>query len=961
LNRIDEYIDALVHSEHFQSQVAARHLVAGRPLQSADWRKVLSPSVIAMLQRLGFSQLYSHQLEAFKSISSGIHTVVATPTASGKTLIYNLPLFEQLTRDATVTALYVFPLKALAQDQLDTFGRWARAVGAPAPSAAIYDGDTNAYQRKKIRRQPPNVLMTNPEMVHLSLLAYHEQWQSFFKRLKYVVIDEVHTYRGMLGAHMAQTLRRLQRICRHYGACPTFIFTSATLADPGRMAGQLIDAPVAAITQSGAPQGNRHIVLIDPSSSAAQAAILMLKAAMARGLRTIVYTQSRKMAELISLWAQQRSGVFRDKIKAYRAGLMPGDRRDIEQRLKNGELLAVVSTSALELGIDIGDLDLCILVGYPGSMMSTWQRSGRVGRKGQKSALILIAAQDALDRYFMSHPESFLNGQAETGVVNPYNRVALQAHLECAAAELALSAGEPWTRHPEVRPVIDLLEREGLLRRTAEGHHWYSRRRRPHLQVHFRGYGQNHRIVDGVTGDPIGEIDAHRLYREMHPGAVYLQQGETYLVESIEPAQLLVRVRPARLDYYTRVRGDTEVEVLEIRDRKTIGCTQVHTGTLKVTDHITAYDRVQTATGQTLQQIPLQVPPTIIETQGIWFDIDEVARHRVVGRAFDFLGTLHAAEHAAIRMMPLLVLADRNDLGGLSTPFHSQTGRAAIFIYDGVPGGAGFSEQAFARADDLLRYTRQALEQCPCETGCPSCVHSPKCGSGNQPLDKAGAAFLLHHLQQSQPGVRPELYAIARPPAIRPVPGAAAKTTRFGVFDLETQCSADEVGGRHQAHRMRVSCGIVYDSRYDRFDVYDEARIDHLIDHLKHLDLVVGFNSKRFDYKVLSGYSDFDFLNLPSLDMLESVRAHLGFRLSLDHLAAATLGVRKNGTGLDALRWWREGLVDKIIDYCRMDVCLTRDLYLFARRTGYLIHQEGDGMKFRIPVDASGQHTSPRR
>jgi DEAD/DEAH box helicase domain-containing protein len=928
-------------------------MIPGLAPQLTDLPPNLASSVDAMLRGFGFLQLYSHQKEAFTAVSSGIHTVVATPTASGKTLIYNLPVFDAVARDPEARALYIYPLKALAQDQLAAFLQWSKAIAPPVPTAAIYDGDTNSYQRRKIRRDPPNVIMTNPEMVHLALLAYHEQWRVFFGNLKFVVIDEVHTYRGMLGAHVAQSIRRLHRICAYYGACPTFICTSATLADPGRLAGQLIDAPVKTVSQSGAPQGDRHIVLIDPLNSPAQAAISLLKAALARQLRTIVYTQSRKMAELISMWVRQRSGRWREKISAYRAGLMPQDRRHIEKRLKNGDLLAVVSTSALELGIDIGDLDLCVLVGYPGSMISTWQRSGRVGRQGQPSASILIAAENALDRFFIYHPQAFWDGEAESAVINPYNTVALKAHLECAAAELPLDEDEPWVRQPPVRAVLDLLERNGTLRRTVDGAHWHARRRRPHLSVHFRGDGKNYRLVDASTSDPIGEIDSHRLYREAHPGAVYLQQGETYLVESIEPEQQLVRMRPAILDYYTRVRADTDVVIEQVQDRKTVGSISVYMGALKVTDHITAYDRVSTRTGKTLTQIPLDVPPLTFETQGIWFDIHPETCREIAERGFDLMGALHAAEHAAISMMPLFVLADRNDLGGLSTSFHAQTGQATIFIYDGVPGGAGFSSQAFVRAAELLRHTRTAVSRCPCESGCPACVHSPKCGSGNYPIDKAGAVLLLHLLLRPRPAPS-KIPAMALPTAGTEATAPGKRLPcHFGVFDLETQRSAQEVGGWRQAHRMRISCGIVFDSRNNEFAVYDEGHVDELIDHLKRLDLVVGFNSKRFDYNVLAGYSDFDFSQLPSLDLLECVHQYLGYRLTLEHLAEATLGMGKTGCGLDALRWWREGNLEKIRDYCRMDVCLTRDLYLFACRNGYLIYQDRQGIRFRIPLDVT--------
>lgn len=959
MNRTQEYIDALRRSDRLGGQVAAYHRVPGRSARFDPIPDGLCQPVRTMLRHLGVDRLYSHQSQALAAIAAGRHTVVATPTASGKTLIYNVPVWEAIARDPLARALYIFPLKALARDQLDTFGHWSQRAVPLTPTAAIYDGDTSVYQRKKIRAHPPNVLMTNPEMVHMALLAYHERWNAFFSRLQVVVIDEVHTYRGMLGAHMAQVMRRLHRVCEHHGARPTFVLTSATVADPGRLAGELTGLAVRAILESSAPQGARHIVLIDPEQNPARTAILLLKAALARNLRTIVYTQSRKLAELIVVWVQEQSGPWSEKISVYRAGLMPEHRRDIEQRLKSGDLLAVVSTSALELGIDIGDLDLCILVGYPGSMTATWQRSGRVGRQGQDAALVMIAAENALDKYFIAHPSAFWQGKAETAVLNPYNRVALEAHLECAAAELPLAAGERWLAHPDVGAAAAHLETQGKLRRTSDGGRLHASRRRPHLTVNLRGTGPRYRIVDANTRAIVGEIDGYRLFRETHPGAIYLHQGRTYRVETVEARRHEIFVLPVQVDYYTRVRGDSDVSIIEVLESRPLGRTRVCMGWLKVTDLISGYEEVRTANGRVLNRIALDVQPTVFETQGIWFEVPPDIVRRLSAQGFDPMGALHAAEHAAIAIMPLLVLADRNDLGGLSTPFHPQSGSAVVFIYDGVPGGAGFSRQAYSQAAGLLEHTGRVIERCPCDSGCPACVHSPKCGSGNHPIDKAGALAVVRALQASHPSITT---ASASALSSRPAPAAPAPARRtplrYGVFDLETQRSAQEVGGWHMAHKMRVSCGVVYDSRQDDYTVYREHQVGMLIDHLRRVELVVGFNIKRFDYKVLSGYSDFDFDQLPGLDLLTLVYDQLGFRLSLDHLAEATLGVGKTASGLDALRWWQEGRLDDIIAYCRKDVRITRDLYRFALKNGYLLYRERAGGTFRVPLYV---HSSPSR
>jgi len=949
-----EYVESMITSPQFGPQVADWHYTPGRPSQWHPLPAYMPDTVAVMLRRLGLAQLYSHQIEALTVIAAGQSTVVATPTASGKTLIYNLPLFQAIVKDANARALYLFPLKALAQDQLKTFRHWSDMLDGATPQAAIYDGDTTAYQRRKIRQHPPNAVMTNPEMVHLALLPFHDRWGTFFRNLQFIVIDEVHTYRGMLGAHMAQLLRRLRRICDYYGASPTYICTSATLANPGQLTEQLIGVPVKTILESGAPQGGRHIVLIDPLQSTSTTAISLLKAALARQLRTIIYTQSRKMAELLAIWAQHSSGRWADRISVYRAGLMPEERRAIEERLKSGDLLAVVSTSALELGIDIGHLDICILVGYPGSMVSTWQRSGRVGRQGQEAALVLIAAENALDRYFIANPQAFRQGKAEKAVVNPFNRVALKAHLECAAAELPLACNDPWLASAEVKSALAQLESDGMVLRTADGASLHSQRRRPHRFVNLRGGGEKYRILDTAEGVDIGEMDGHRLFRETHLGAVYLHHGKTYLVQSLDVPRHIIHVRPvANLKYYTRVRATADVTILDVRERQTIGHSQVCSGMLEVIDHISGYDQVRSSDGKVLARLPLEVPPTRFETQALWWDAPDDICAFVSSRGFDVMGALHAAEHAAISIMPLLVSADRNDIGGMSTSFHPQVGAAAIFIYDGVPGGAGFSEEAYKKAAELLNHTQKAIQRCTCRTGCPGCVHSPKCGSGNHPIDKAGAVALLHQLRRplAADHVRQTSLPVTAPLSQK-TPGDPWQSRHYGVFDLETQLSAEEAGGWHQAHRMKISCGIVYDGEKNDFTVYTEERVEALIDHLKRFEQVIGFNSRRFDYKVLSGYSRFNFEKLPSLDLLEEVHRCLGFRRSLDHLAEATLGVRKNGSGLDALQWWQQGCMDKIIDYCRMDVCLTRDLYLFAREKGYLLFRANNGTKYRVPLGA---------
>jgi len=989
LKDINEYIEALKKSTEMGFQVAFHRVLPGAGAERGLPERPLPGALKDVLAAQGIASLYGHQALAIDQVRAGRHVVVATPTASGKSLVYNLPMIESVLADQGARGLYIFPLKALAQDQLRVFGSLAEACPpGRAPTAAIYDGDTTPWFRKKIRGAPPNVLMTNPEMLHLSLLPHHLQWAGFLQRLRLVVIDEVHTYRGIMGSNMSLVFRRLLRICHHYGARPTFVFCSATVGNPAGLAGQLTGLTATAVTRSGAPRGRRHLVFMDPPDGPVQTAIGLLKAALSRGLRTIVYTQSRKLTELIALWAANRAGAYADRISAYRAGFLPEERREIEAKLASGKLLAVISTSALELGIDIGDLDLCILVGYPGTVVSTWQRSGRVGRSGQDAALVLIAGDDALDRYFLRHPDRLISHPPETAVVNPENQDLLSRHLPCAAAEMPLHVEEPFMASPRVRHTAAALEAGGELLRSADGGRLFSKRKSPHRHVDLRGTGQRYRIVSKVTGDQIGEIDGFRAFRETHPGAVYLHRGETWRIEALDTEACRITAVPAEVDYYTRVMGSKDTEIQEIYEEKRVWGTTAFFGRLKVTDQVTGYERVLVRGNKLIGRTPLDLPPQVFETEGLWFAVPGPVQAAAEARQAHFMGGIHAVEHAAIGIFPLLVMADRNDLGGISTPFHPQVAGAAVFVYDGIPGGAGLCRQAFKQAPELLGHTLEAIRSCPCETGCPACVHSPKCGSGNRPIDKAAAVFILEELEKAAPEVlepekAPEVSEPGKAPEVsepekaagaarsrrfvsragrkgftgrgRPAPvptaaPAAVAEKSYGVFDLETQLSAQEVGGWHRADRMRVSCGVLYDFGADAFFEYTEDRVPELVAHLKRLDLVVGFNVKRFDYRVLSGYTDTDFTAIPTLDLLEEIHRQLGFRLSLDHLARVTLGVQKSADGLQALRWWKEGRLREIIDYCRKDVEITRDVYLFGRKNGYLLFNNKSGAAVRVPV-----------
>ncbi len=912
------------------------------------------------LDLMGVGELYEHQVLATDQIRAGLHTVVATPTASGKSLIYNLPVLEACHEDRSARALYLFPLKALAQDQRRALDALAANL-FPTPTSAIYDGDTSSSQRSRIRQKPPNILFTNPDMLHLGILPSHERWAEFFSNLRFVVVDEVHTYRGVMGSHMAWVFRRLVRICRLYGARPTFVCSSATIANPEDLASSLTGLPMTAVLEGTAAAPPRHMLLVNGIDGAARKAIGLLQESMRLGLRTIVYCKSRRMTELIALWASQREGAEKDRISAYRAGFLPEERREIESRLSSGDLLAVVSTSALELGIDIGGLDVCILVGYPGSVMATLQRSGRVGRGGREAATFLIGHEDALDQYFMHHPEEFFAMTPERAVINPGNPVIAARHLQCAAAEASLHRDDSLAA--ENRGLVDELVRAGELLQSRDGLEYFSPARQPHRGVALRGTGSTLAILDMDSGERIGLVDRFRAVFETHPGAVYLHRGTTYVVADLDLQTGVARARRAKVSWYTRVRHEKSTEIIRVDASRPVFGAMVHLGELRVTDRITGYDRISVRGGRNLGTVPLDMEPLVFVTRGVWIAIPESVRRQVEAEMAHFMGGIHALEHAAIGMMPLLVMTDRSDLGGISIPFHPQVGGAAVFIYDGLPGGCGLADQAFEAFETLLQRTVQVIRDCPCENGCPACVHSPKCGSGNRPIAKGAALRVLEGIMLAEPpraheaaGETAPRVEIAEtpPPVPEAPPGVLPEDFRFAVLDLETRRSAQEVGGWNRADLMGVSCVVVYDSAADSFRDYLQEDVPRLVGDLVEFDLVVGFNILRFDYAVLRGLSRFDFAALPTLDILGDIHATLGYRLSLDHLARETLGAAKSASGLQALEWWKEGRIGDIIAYCRQDVAVTRDLFLHGLRHGHLLFRNKAGKAVRLPVDWSG-------
>ena len=953
-SHLKEFLDNLQKDPDLAGEVVHVEHIAARPAHCAAGDLDLPPALARALESEGISQLFTHQARAMDLAGQGRDLVAATPTASGKTLVYALPVLERLLAHPQGKALFLFPLKALEQDQLTALNRLALAAGL-GPAAAVYDGDTPPSLRRRLREKPPGILISNPDMVHASICAYGDAWENFLENLKFVVIDEVHTYRGVFGSHVVQVLRRLLRLAGKQGANPQFILCSATIANPREHAQTLTGrefSPDQVVAENGAPAAGRHFALINPATAASTSAARLFTQAVRRGLSTICFTKSRLHTELIHAWVTRQNPDLRGRVAGYRAGFLPEERRKIETRLAKGSLAGVISTSALEMGIDIGELDVCILVGYPGSQINTWQRGGRVGRAGRESAIFLVAQPDALDQYFIKHPRYFFDRPVEAAVLDPDNVSIVEKHLVCAAAEEPLDVDEQFFDLKRHNESIEGLKQSGELLQEAQGERLFAARKRPQRFVDLRGAGDSFAIVD-PKGRVVGSFDGVRVYKEGYPGAVYLHQTRSYMVRDLDFMQKKVLAIPATADYYTRARSEKETEIIEETGRRPAANFLIHQGHLRVTEQVTGYERRNLKGGGLLGVFPLDLPPLVFETHGLWMDIEQGVRAFIEQSGCHFMGAIHALEHAAISMFPLFALCDRGDIGGISIPLHPQTGKAAVFIYDGVPGGVGLAERGYEVIEELLERVEGLLAECPCEEGCPACVHSPKCGSGNKPLDKQGALLLTRALLgKEELEVLPEPAAFIEP-AIKEEPCSPEAPLAFCVFDLETQRLANEVGGWGNAHLMRVSVGVLYDSKKNEFQAFSEKEVPTLIKRLQEFDLVVGFNVKRFDYAVLGAYTPFDLQRLPTLDLLQDVYQHLNFRLSLQSLAQATLDAGKSADGLLAVEWWRQGRIKELTAYCQQDVAITRDLFRFGQKEGHLIYQRKDGAKLRIPLDWS--------
>ncbi|BBY99688.1 helicase [Mycolicibacterium fallax] len=734
--------------------VAQLPATAGVP---ADWPAWVPPNVAAAFAGRGITAPWSHQARAADLAHRGSHLVISTGTASGKSLAYQLPILSALATEPRARALYLAPTKALGHDQLAVAHALAGAAGLTDVAPSAYDGDT-AAEIRRFARDRSRWIFSNPDMIHLSLLRNHARWSVFLRGLRYLVVDECHYYRGIFGSNVAMVLRRLLRLAARYGADPTVIFASATTAAPGQTAAELIGQRVEEVSVDGSPHGTRTVALWEPPlrtdvtgeqgapvrrSAGAEAATVMA-GLVAEGARTLTFVRSRHGAELTALGARARLAEIApglvDTVASYRAGYLAEDRRALERALADGTLRGLATTNALELGIDVSGLDAVVLAGFPGTVASFWQQAGRSGRRGQGALIVLVARDDPLDTYLVHHPEALLDKPVERVVIDPANPYVLGPQLLCAATELPLTEAE--VRDWDAEPVVDDLIDDGLLRHRA-GRYFPTPGPDPHPGVDIRGSsGGQIAILETGTGRVLGSTGVGQAPASVHPGAVYLHQGETYLVDALDFADGVAFVHAEDPGYRTSSRERVDIAVTGAGEQRILDDVTLGVVPVTVEHQVTGFLRRRSG-GEVLDFVELDMPSQTLPTVAAMYTITVEALAAAGVDALRIPGALHAAEHAAIGLLPLVASCDRGDIGGLSTAIGPVDGLPTVFVYDGHPGGAGFAEQGYRQAAVWLGATAAAIEACECPAGCPSCVQSPKCGNGNDPLDKAGAVAVL--------------------------------------------------------------------------------------------------------------------------------------------------------------------------------------------------------------------------
>ena len=752
-------IDMFKNDVRYRDRIAHVETI---PARKASYKKVdnLNPKIVDYLKSKN-AKLYKHQSETYEAIQNDENVIITTPTASGKTLAFNLPIMETMIEDEDATALYIYPAKALSNDQLHVLENLEKSLDIKI-NPNTYDGDTPKSKRYDIR-QKSRIILTNPYQLHL-ILSWHHQWKRFYSNLKFIVIDESHYYKGIFGSNVAYLIRRLKRIANFYGANPQFILSSATLANPLELANRLTGEKFRLVDNDTSPSGEKDFILYNPfrnyrrkKHNSEEAPSVHIETEnifvylMLKDIQTLCFTVSRKITELIAMWAKKDMDNIKKKlthrITAYRAGYQADERREIEDGLKSRKYLGVTCTNALELGINIGSLDAVIISGYPGTMISTWQQSGRAGRSNQKSLAILVAFENQLDQYFMNNPDFFFDKPHENVIIDLSIHILQEAHLLCAAKELTLKKDEAMDYFGVDKEVLDKLVSKKDLYQNPRGDYIYPYDDNPAMS-HSLDQLSNDEFRVMNNGKLLEVMERSQVYREAHEGAILINKGETYQVDSVNLASHFVNVSKNTVDYHTMVLNKVHINIEKKLSKTKYGNLKIHFGELTVEEDYYRYKKMHFS--KVIGQFNLDLPPLKFRTKGLWFTVPREVKNNLEdlykGEEEVFEGGLHGAEHALIGLFPLHVMCDRFDIGGLSTNYHEDTQEATIFIYDAYEGGIGITQKAVDVFVDLLKSTRDLLKNCNCHDGCPSCIYSPKCGNDNKPLHKKATEYILNYM-----------------------------------------------------------------------------------------------------------------------------------------------------------------------------------------------------------------------
>jgi len=747
MEKLIDIVEKLGNSGRFGSRIVYQKILSCQPPRYGNIN-VESSWIKHYLKAKGL-RLYTHQCQAVTILQQGRNLLITTATASGKTLAFNLPVIEKLKNDPRATALYLYPTKALANDQLKTILELEKDSGIDL-SASIYDGDTSGSKKSLILSRS-RIILSNPYQMHHSL-NQHWKWERFFKNLSFIILDEAHQYRGVFGSHIALLIRRINRILDYYGAKPQFVVSTATLANPVEFSTKLTGREFELVEEDGSPHGDKYFFLYNPFTayqdimSTHQETVDLLMYLVRQGLQVLCFTSSRKMAELIAKWAKDKlkesGSQLGLRISSYKAGYMPEQRRDIESSIKDGSLLGVVSTNALEVGIDIGNLDAVIISGFPGTIISTWQQAGRAGRRSDPSLVVMVMFNNPLDQYLAGHPDYIFKSSPEHAVIDLANTYINAGQLLCASAELPLKDKDEQHFGFKLKPYLQDYGHSGLLKDTVHG--WiYSGKKPPSHIVDLQNLGQpSFNILN--EGKVIETMSLSQAYGEAHPGAVMVHQGETYIVINFDMEQFIIEIKAQPIDYYTRPLKTTEINIINSISQQNLGLVEINYGRISVKETYHAYKIIKD--DRTLATPKLNLPPVEFDTLGLWFNLPDHLRKKLDHMGLDFGGGIHGTEHSMISIMPLLVMCDRWDIGGVSYTYYPPERQPAIFIYDAYPGGIGLSEKGFYVFGSWSGMAYELVRDCSCSQGCPACVYSPKCGNDNQPLDKQAAVVILEHI-----------------------------------------------------------------------------------------------------------------------------------------------------------------------------------------------------------------------